>query len=53
MEVETIKKLQSETSLEIENFGKNSGVIDANIINRIQEIEERILDAEDSIENID
>ena len=40
VEVETIKKSQSKTSLKIENLGKNSGVIDANINNRIQEIEE-------------
>ena len=53
MEVETIKKSQSETSLEIENLGKNSGVIDTSINNRIQEIEERISDAEDSIETMD
>ena len=53
MEVEIIKKLQKETSLEIENLGKNSGGIDANINNRIQEIERRISEAEDTIENID
>ena len=52
MEVETINKSQSETSLEIENLGKNSGVID-DINNRIQEIEERFSDAEDTIETID
>ena len=40
MEIETIKKLQSETALEIENLGKRSGVIDASITNRIQETEE-------------
>jgi hypothetical protein len=28
MEVETIKKSQSKTTLEIENIGKRSGVID-------------------------
>ena len=39
--------------MEIQNFGKKSGVIDANVNNRIQEIEERISDAEDHIENID
>ena len=39
-EVETTKKSQRDTTLEIENLGKNSGVIDANINNRIQEIEE-------------
>ena len=53
MEVETIKKSQRETTLELENLGKRSGVIDASITNRIQEIEERISGAEDTIENID
>ena len=42
MEIETIKKSQRETTLEIEILGKKSGVIDVSIINRIQEIEERI-----------
>ena len=53
VEVETIKKSQSETSLEVENIGKNSGVVDVSINNRIQEIEERTSGAQDSIENID
>jgi predicted nucleic acid-binding Zn-ribbon protein len=53
MEVETIKKIQMETTLEIETLGKKSGTIDASINNRIQEIEERISGAEDSIENRD
>ena len=52
VEIETIKKPQRETTLELENLGKRSGVIDASIINRIQEIEERISGAEDTIENI-
>jgi hypothetical protein len=43
MEIETIKKSQRETILELENLGKRSGVIDASITNRIQEIEERIM----------
>jgi phage terminase Nu1 subunit (DNA packaging protein) len=51
MEIETIKKSQRETILELENLGKRSGVIDASITNRIQEIEERISGAEDTIEN--
>jgi predicted nucleic acid-binding Zn-ribbon protein len=51
-EIETIKKSQKETTLEIENLGKRSRVIDASITNRIPEIEERILGAEDTIENI-
>jgi predicted nucleic acid-binding Zn-ribbon protein len=53
MEIETIKKSQRETTLEIENLGKRSGVIDASITNRIQEIEERISGAENTIKNID
>jgi chromosome segregation ATPase len=53
MEVETIKKSQRETTMEIENLGKRSGVINASITNRIKEIEERISSAEDTIENID
>ena len=52
MEVETIKKTQRETTLEIETLGKKSGTIDVSISNRIQEMEERISGAEDSIENI-
>ena len=43
MEIETIKKKsQRETTLEIENLGKRSGVIDASITNRIQEIERNL-----------
>ena len=38
--------------LEIETLGKKSGTIDLSISNRIQEMEERISGAEDSIENI-
>ena len=45
--IETIKKCQREITLEIENLGKGSGVIDASITNRIQEIEKRISGAED------
>jgi uncharacterized coiled-coil protein SlyX len=53
MEGETIKKTQRETTLEIEIQGKKSGTIDASISDRIQEMEERISGAEDTIENID
>jgi uncharacterized protein Yka (UPF0111/DUF47 family) len=38
MEIETIKKSQRETTLEIENLGKRPGVIHASITNRLQEI---------------
>ena len=50
MKLETIKKSQRETTLELENLGKRSGVIDASITNRIQEIEERISGAEENID---
>ena len=50
MEIESINH---KGKLEIENLGKRSGVIDASITNRIQEIEERISSTEDTIENID
>jgi hypothetical protein len=52
MEIETIKKSQRELTLELENLGKRSGIIDASITNRIKEIEDRISGAEDTIENI-
>jgi hypothetical protein len=42
MEIETIKKSQRVTSLELENLGKRSDVIDASINNRIQDIEENL-----------
>ena len=53
MEVEIINKPQRKTTLEIENLGKKSGAMDVRITNRIQETEERISGAEDTIENID
>jgi hypothetical protein len=53
MEVETIKKSQRETTLEIEILEKKPGRIAGNISNRIQEMEERISGAEDSIKNMD
>jgi len=49
MEIETIEESQRETTLEIEKLGKRSGVIDASITNRIQDIEE----AKDTIETTD
>ena len=52
MEVETIKKTQSETTLETENLGKKSGNIYVSISNRIQDMEERISGAGNSIENM-
>jgi chromosome segregation ATPase len=49
MEVETIKKTQTETNLEIEILEKKSGTCE----HHQQEMEERISGAEDSIENMD
>ena len=51
-EVDTIKKTQSEATLETETLEKKSGTIDVSISNRIQDKEERISGEEDSIENI-
>ena len=52
MERETIKKSQRETTLKTEILGKKSGAIDASITNRIQEMEERLSVAEESVENM-
>jgi predicted nucleic acid-binding Zn-ribbon protein len=53
-EIETIKKIQRETTLEMETLRKKSGTIDTSISNRIQEMEEKkISGAEDSIVNMD
>jgi chromosome segregation ATPase len=51
-DVDTIKKTQSEATLEIETLGRKYGTIDVSISSRIQEMEERISGAEDSIKNI-
>uniref|UniRef100_A0ABK0M2U8 Nucleic acid binding protein n=1 Tax=Rattus norvegicus TaxID=10116 RepID=A0ABK0M2U8_RAT len=53
MEIEAIKKEHMETTLDIENQKKRQGAIDTSFTNRIQEMEERISGAEDSIEIID
>ena len=47
--MDTIKKTLKETTLEVENLKKKSGVTDASISNRLQEIEERISGAEDNM----
>jgi cell division protein FtsL len=49
-EVDTIKRTQREATLEIETLGKKSDA--ASISNRIQQMEERISGAEESIQNI-
>ena len=40
MELEVVKKSQMEATLEMENIGKISGIIDQSNSNRIQEIRE-------------
>jgi chromosome segregation ATPase len=52
MEVKAIKKSPRKTTPELEILGKKLGTINISISNRIQEMEERISGAEDSIENI-
>ena len=46
-------KTLKETALEVEILKKKSGVTDASISNRLQEMEEKISGATDNIENID
>jgi hypothetical protein len=53
MEVETMKKTQRETTLEIKTLGKKSGTTDVSISNRIKEMEQRISGAAVFIENMD
>ena len=53
LEIQTLRKSQRETTLELENLGKISVVINASITNTIQMIDERISGAEDTIENTD
>jgi hypothetical protein len=43
------KEITKGDNLELENLGKRSGIIDVSITNRIQEREERISGAEDTI----
>ena len=42
IEIEAIKKSQTETTLEIENLGKRSVVIDASITNRTRDRESQV-----------
>jgi len=53
MEIEAIKTAQREISMDIENQRKRQGAVYTSIPNRIQDIEERISGAEESIEIID
>ena len=53
MNIESIKKEQTEGFLQKENLGKWSGTNSANINNRRQAVEKRISGVEDTIEKID
>jgi hypothetical protein len=52
MEIEVIKKAQTESILKTESLGKRTGTMDISITNRIQEVEERISGVKDTIEEI-
>ena len=51
-EMESMKKSQAEGQLAMENLGKRRETSETSITNRIQEIEERISDSEDTIEKL-
>ncbi|KAK7831163.1 hypothetical protein U0070_020383 [Myodes glareolus] len=51
-EMEAMKKTQTEGRLDMENLGKRTETTESSLTNRIQEIEERISDYEDTIEKI-
>ena len=51
-EMEAMKKTQNENRLHMENLGKRTETTESSITNRIQEMEERISESEDTIEKI-
>ena len=53
IEIKEIKKTQTKGTWEIESLGKRLGTTETSITNRIQEIEERISGAEDTIKEIE
>ena len=53
MEIKAIKRTQMEATQGMENLGKRTGTTDANITNKIQEMEERISGIGDNIEEMD
>ena len=50
--METMKKAQTKGRLDMEKLGKWTETTESSITNRIQEIEERISDSEDTIEKM-
>ena len=53
VEIEAIKKAQTEEILEKENLGKRTRTTDTSITNRIQDMDKRISDIEDRAREID
>ena len=53
MEIEAIKKTQTEGILEKEDIGKLTGTTNKNIVNRIQEMDERLSGVKDTIQELD
>lgn len=53
MEIEAIKKIQSEGIQAMENLGKQKGTADRAISKSTQEVEKRLLSVEDVIDEID
>ena len=51
-EMESLEKSQTEGRLAMENLGKRTEISESSITNRIQEIEDRISDSEDTIEKL-
>lgn len=53
MEIEILKKTQTEGTLKTQNLGKAAGITNDSITSRIQEMKDRILGTEDLVEEID
>jgi len=53
VEIEAVNKTQTEGILEMENLGTRTGTTVVSITNRIQEMEERTSDVNDTVEEID
>ena len=53
MEIEAIKKTQTQGILEIKILGKRTENIDISITNRMEKVKDRISDIEDTIEESD
>lgn len=53
MEIEILKKTQTEGTLKMQNLGKAAGITNDSITNRMQEMKDKILGIEDLVEEID